>query len=461
MPNAKISLLASIAIATLLTACTAKLPAWNEGKLVVIVPATDSSAEAEFNRELLKLFAEELHSELVLIPAQRDKIGSLLKKHRGHFSASSSRSVIKPGGLHYGPSYQTVREYAVCNREGNRVKNKKELVGASLAVISGSAQDAALREAQKELPTLHWKTLHGITSAKMLEEVSNGLYDCAAANELQLAEARNYHSNLYAATELASPSNLAWGFPNDVDPKLLQRSEEFFARIEKNGTLNDLLDRFYGHSDRLGVNDSAAFIERFHTVFPKYRHLFDEAALFTGTDWRLIAAIAYQESQWDPLATSFTNVRGMMMLTEATADRMNVRNRLDAGESIRAGAKYLQLIKDQLPQRIAEPDKTWMALAAYNQGYGHLEDARVLTKRNGGDPDSWNDVKRWMPLLNRPEYYETLKYGYARGGEAVILVENIRSFYDILKKLEPQSAVEDEQPTSYRLLEPIKKLLRR
>jgi membrane-bound lytic murein transglycosylase F len=255
---------------------------------------------------------------------------------------------------------------------------------------------------------------------------------------------------------------LAWSFPNDVDPKLLQRSEAFFARIQKDGTLNDLLDRFYGHSDRLGISDSAAFIERFQSVFPTYRPLFEEAALLTGMDWRLIAAIAYQESQWDPLATSFTNVRGMMMLTEATADRMNVHNRLDAGESIRAGAKYLQLIKDQLPQRIAEPDKTWMALAAYNQGYGHLEDARVLTKRNGGDPDSWNDVKRWMPLLNRPEYYETLKYGYARGGEAVILVENIRSFYDILLKLEPPSAAVDEsQPTSYKLLEPIKKLLRR
>jgi membrane-bound lytic murein transglycosylase MltF len=188
MPNAKISLLASIAVAVLLTACTAKLPAWNEGKLVVIVPATASSAEAEFNRELLKLFAEELHSELVLVPAQREKIDRLLKKHRGHFAASSSRSVIKPSGLHYGPSYQTVREYAVCNREGNRVRNKKDLVGVSLAVISGSSQDAALREAQKELPTLHWNTVHAETTAKMLEDVSNGLYDCAAANELQLAK---------------------------------------------------------------------------------------------------------------------------------------------------------------------------------------------------------------------------------------------------------------------------------
>ena len=134
---------------------------------------------------------------------------------------------------------------------------------------------------------------------------------------------------------------------------------------------------------------------------------------------------------------------------------MKVSNRLDARESIIAGAKYLALVKEQLPARIPEPDRTWLALAAYNQGYGHLEDARILASRNGLSPDSWADVKKWMPLLNQPGYFETLKHGYARGGEAVILVESIRSYYDILKRLEPdQTAIDWETDLYWQFVPP-------
>jgi membrane-bound lytic murein transglycosylase F len=204
--------------------------------------------------------------------------------------------------------------------------------------------------------------------------------------------------------------------------------------------------------------DAAAFISGINTVLPHYRRMFEEAAALTGQDWRLLAALAYQESQWDPLATSYTNVRGMMMLTGDTADQMNVSNRLNAHESIIAGAEYLLLLKEQMPSRIPEPDRTWLALAAYNQGSSHLEDARILTHRAGLNPDSWSDVKKKMPLLSRSKYYRTLKHGYARGGEAVILVESIRSYYDMLKRLEPGQPTSPEE-VSYRLVAPMQRLL--
>jgi membrane-bound lytic murein transglycosylase F len=144
----------------------------------------------------------------------------------------------------------------------------------------------------------------------------------------------------------------------------------------------------------------------------------------------------------------------MMMLTEETADRMQLSNRLDARENIIAGAKYLSVIKESIPDRIQEPDRTWLALAAYNQGLGHLEDARVLTSRAKQNPDSWADVKKWMAQLNQPEVYDTVKHGYARGGEAVILVENIRNYHDMLKRIEPE-----ETTISYKLTKPLRGLL--
>ncbi|MFZ3019110.1 MAG: membrane-bound lytic murein transglycosylase MltF [Gallionella sp.] len=451
---------ALFSLCLLLVACGQSLPEWRNGKLVVIVPESSWGARAEFERELVQLFAEHLHSSVELIPSPQDKIDRSLRRHHAHFAAASLRSEVNIDSLHFGPSYQTVREQVICGRNAKLPRKISDLAGKSLAVVAGSAQETVLRELHEKSPELQWEVRRGLSANELLQEVANGTADCAIANELQVADARNYHANLVAAFDIGSPSRLAWAFSRDVDPDLLREAKTFFARIQQDGTLNRLLDRYYGHRNRLKAIDAAAFVASSERDLPEYRALFQEAADLTGSDWRLLAALAYQESQWDPLATSFTNVRGMMMLTEDTADRMGVKNRLDPRESIIAGAKYLALLRDQLPDRIPEPDRTWLALAAYNQGYGHLEDARILTTRNGGNPDSWTDIKKWMPLLNQPGHYETLKHGYARGGEAVILVESIRSYYDMLKRLESKNVEADTTSISYSLIEPFKRLLR-
>jgi len=451
-----------LSLSLLLVSCGDSLPPWREGKLLILVPETSQGAEAEFEREIAQLFTESLRSKAVLIATPPDKIDESLRKHHAHFAAASLRSEVESTERKFGPSYQTVREQVVCNSEITPPKTINALNELSFAVIAGSAQEKVLEEARAEFPLLKWQARHKATMLHLFQEVSDGVLDCLVANELQLANARNYHGNLVAAFNVGKPSKLAWALAADTDPDLLKQMVNFFERIQQDGTMKRLIDRYYGHSDRLNSLNASTFINRSEKVLPRYRHLFEEAAAVTGEDWRLLAALAYQESQWDPLATSFTNVRGMMMLTEDTADRMKVKNRLDARESIFAGAKYLVLIKEQMPARIPEPDRTWLALAAYNQGYGHLEDARILTKRAGLNPDSWTDVKKWMPLLNQPGYYETLKHGYARGGEAVILVESIRSYSDMLKRLEPiKSEQNEETVVSYSLLEPIKRLLRK
>jgi membrane-bound lytic murein transglycosylase F len=369
----------------------------------------------------------------------------MLQTHQAHLAAVPMRSET-PSTLRFGPSYQTVREQLVCNADKSVPNNFAGMSGLDLSAIAGSSQEAALRETQKNFPSLRWNPRNKLTIDKLLAEVSAGQSDCAAANELQLADARNYHPNLIAALDIAPPSKLAWGFPSDADPELLKQVEKFFARIHKDRTLHRLLDRYYGHNNRPDKVDTVAFINAANTVLPHYRKMFEDAATITGEDWRLLAALAYQESQWDPFATSYTNVRGMMMLTEDTADRMNLNNRLDARENILAGAKYLTVLKGGLPERIQEPDRTWLALAAYNQGFGHMEDARILTSRANHNPDSWSDVKKWMLRLNQPEIYESLKHGYARGGEAVVLVENIRSYYEMLKRLMPEKTYDYLQP---------------
>jgi peptidoglycan lytic transglycosylase F len=422
----------------LLTSCTPTEPArkpWRE-ELSIIVPQAGSGVNAEFELQLVTLFAQSLQIKTRLLPLPPGQIMPTLLANKAHIAAAGLRS-NEGDGINFGPVYQTVAEVAVCN--GKTPWRLTQLASRSIAVAAGSAQDAALHEARKKLAVLSWDTRPKQTAPDLLAEVADGKLECTIANEEQLATARNFHPDLKAALEIAPPSRLAWALAPDSDAELSAKVRQFFERIKQDGTLNRLLDRFYGHNDRLDPLDAVTFVTKVRTDLPNYRGMFEEAEALTGIEWQLLAALAYQESHWNPLATSPTNVRGMMMLTEETADRMKVKNRLDAHESIIAGARYLQLLADELPHRIPARDRTWMAMAAYNQGLGHLEDARVLAARARLNPDMWLNVRKTMPLLSDTTYAEQTKHGQARGGEAVVLVERVRLYYDMLKRMNPRN----------------------
>ena len=411
---------------------TSPLEDWRHGELVVILPPADS-LDQQFNRHLAELFAAQLGVKLKPLELYPHQVRHALSSRQAHLSAIGMRSNDPDTDLKFGVPYQTVSEMVVCG--GKPPRQQEELKAREMIVIAGSAQEAALRAAKLDDPTLNWGTVNKVKPNDLLEEVTRGEIDCTVANEEQIAIMRNFYPAMEPTFEIAPPSQLAWSFAPDADAELYAQMEKFFARIEEDGTLDRLIERFYGHNDRIVPFDAAAFLLKTSTVLPRYRRLFEEAASLTGIEWQLLAAMAYRESHWNPLATSYTKVRGMMMLTEDTADRMNVTNRLDARESIMAGARYLQLLKEQLPLRIDEPERTWLALAAYNLGMGHLEDARMLAQRYRLNADLWVDVQKVMVKLRTPRIAKTLKYGYARGGEAVVYVETVRLYYDMLIRL--------------------------
>jgi membrane-bound lytic murein transglycosylase F len=139
----------------------------------------------------------------------------------------------------------------------------------------------------------------------------------------------------------------------------------------------------------------------------------------------------------------------MMQLTTITADRFDIVDREDPRQSVLGGARYLRHLMDRLPPEIQDPDRTWLALAAYNVGFGHLKDARILTLKNGRDPNKWVDVKEFLPLLSVPKWYKKTKHGYARGHEPVSYVTRIRSFHDILVKIDDQDERRQVAPKTH------------
>ena len=390
--------------------------------------------------DLATLFAKELKVRATFILSDNpSKLDRLLRDGQAHLAAASlARHFDFPGGLAWGPSYHATQHQVVCRSEP-KAKKLEDLGGKRIGVIEESVGDYLLVEPPKYTIPIE-RLPPGTSTSDMLEQVTKGQLDCALVESTRFTLARRFFPQLEVAFNVGKPVDYAW-LVGTVDKKrILDAAGPFFERIRRDGTLKRLIDRYYGHAMRFSAVDANAFIEQVANSLPKLKPHFLEAEMASGVDWRLVAAIGYQESHWDAKATSPTGVRGFMMLTEETAVRLQIKDRLDARDSILGGARYFALLKEQLPARIEEPDRTWMALAAYNIGIGHLEDARVLAQRANLNPDKWQDVRQVITKLAEPESFNTLKHGYARGGEAMQLVDNIRNYYDILARAEPRDS---------------------
>lgn len=448
-----------IIFSTLISGCkkpAPPLPTPKDDKEIIVVthngPSTyfvnGDSEFAGLEYDLVKLFAKELGPDYkvkFLVVKNVTQVIPTLVKGKAHFAAASlSITEQRAKRLNFSSPYQTVQQRLVYNKE--TVKNisptlpkaDKDLAGKQIIVPAGTSYAERLDAMAHSISGHTWQKRQNVSSDELLEQVAEGTLDFTVADDHLIAVMQNYYPNLGAGLALGEPEKLAWAFPKNGDLWLYQQANEFFEKIKKNGVLNNLLDRYYGHSDRLNPLDVTTFLKRTRTLLPQYISLFKQAQELTGLDWRLLAALSYQESHWDRFNTSPTNVRGLMMLTEETADRLGVTDRLDPKQSIIAGARYILTLKDMVPKRIQEPDRTWIALAAYNIGYAHVEDARILAQRLKLNPDSWADLKKTLPLLNKVEYHSTLKYGYASGGAPVIFVESVRTYHNILQKYEPQ-----------------------
>ena len=414
-------------------------------ELVVLVrngPATRFlGADGKYSgieQDLLDMFARDTGTRLRLVERTKfSEVFPALRRHVAHLAAAGlSATEERRKEFIFGPAYLSVHTVVAYNTDHQRPKNIRDLISKRVVVLAGSSGAEQLGQEILEEPKLRWEEVVATDSMELLDRLASDEVDYVVTDSNIVELAQNFSPNIGRAFNLGEPETLSWAMPKDASPLLVEQVKEFFVRINANGTLRILLDRYYGHIQRLTQADVSAFLERRQSILPQYRAIFEEAQELTGIDWRLLAALGFQESHWNPLATSPTGVRGLMMLTSETADRLGVSDRLDPRQNIIAGARYLKILKDTLPERIAEPDRTWLTLASYNVGYGHLEDARILTQRHGLNPDSWVDVKKTLPLLTRSDFYTTVKRGFARGGEAVILTENIRNYFDILVRFE-------------------------
>ena len=333
----------------------------------------------------------------------------------------------------FGPTYQMVAQQLVCRRGGKRPKKFEDLVGINIKVPVHSSYVDQLKKVKISHPEIHWQEVEDTDTETLLEDVWLKKIDCTIADANIVSINRRYFPELSVRFDMSEPEPLAWVMSN-VDEALQDELEDWFDDYVNNGKLDEVMHRYYGYIERFDYVDVRAYQRKIKSRLPKYKKVFQNAAKNYKVGWTLLAAQAYQESHWRPKAKSPTGVRGMMMLTRITAKELGIDNRLDPKASIMGGASYLNKLRKRLPESVTEPDRTWLALAAYNVGMGHIWDARKLAKQLNKNPDLWQDLSTVLPLLTKKKYYKNLKHGYARGYEPVSYVKNIRNYQDMLEK---------------------------
>lgn len=434
---------ALLAVAAVLGTCSQPPPLIEQVRtLGVLKVATRNSPTAYYlgvdgpqgpEYDLAAGFARRLGAKLDLrvAPSAAAAIEEV-RRNRAHLAAAGIVATeVRRSHITFGPAYQRISQHVVFHGRRSPPATAADLVGSRIEVIAGSTHAAALAELAARHPGLVFVEVSGVDQLDLFDRVSSAAIDATVANSTDYAVGRHLHPELRRGLEIASAQDVAWAL-SPRDRSLDAAVARYFEELKSSGELTAILDRYYAEAEDFDYLDSVNFLRHVHERLPQLRPWFEEAAAETGLDWRLIAAVGYQESKWDPKAVSPTGVRGLMMLTADTARRVGVADREDARQSILGGARYLVEVRSKIPERIADPDRMWLALAGYNIGFGHLEDARILTQRLGKNPDSWNDVRRHLPLLAQERWYVETRHGYARGWEPVHFVDNVRDYMNML-----------------------------
>ena len=419
---------------------------------------TDGPAGLDY--ELTREFARELGVKLEIKPAYR--LSSLFPALKNGeidiIAAGLSQSAERVNEFRAGPAYYYVSQQLVYQKNQWRPRTIEQLIDHQdelaketdgkpvLSVVEDSHFESTLSMLKHTYPNFRFNVDKNSDINDLLKQVSQGDLMFTMADSVQVSLAQRVYPDLAVAFEMTEDQPISWFMRKSDDESLYALMIEFFGNLKQSGYLASLEEKYIGHIGTFDYVDTRAFIRALDTRLLKWAPLFQK---YSGEfDWRLIAAVAYQESHWNPRAKSPTGVRGMMMLTLPTARSVGVVNRLNPEQSVRGGVSYLHRMVSRIPDTIPEHEKIWFALASYNVGYGHMMDARRLTKLQGGDPNSWTDVKDRLPQLRQKRYFRETQYGYARGDEALVYVENIRRYYQsIIGHLEQKQILPTDAST--------------
>jgi len=410
----------------------------NTGEIVVI---TDNSAHGfylyqdrpmGFEYQLAKEFADFLNVKLTVITPGWEKMFDTLLSSKGDLIASSlTKTERRKTRLTFSDEYMPVQQQVIVRKGYHGIKELSDLDGKTVHIRRNTSYHERMVELKKSGLNIHLVFYENTPTEELLRQVQNKKIAITIADSNIFRLNRRYYPDLRIAFPVSEQQSLGWAVKKN-DVRLLKKINRFFDIIKKNGTFDQIYNKYYAGTEMFDYVDIKKFHNRLKTRLPAFKQIIKNESKKYNFDWRLIAAVIYQESQFNPNAISYTGVRGLMQLTMPTANEMGVFNRSNPEESIKGGVKYLHKLYNQFGD--LDPDeKLKFALGSYNVGYGHIKDARNIALKKGLDINKWRSLEQTLPLLRYREYHEKSTFGYARGTEPIRYVNRVLTYYNILK----------------------------
>lgn len=389
-----------------------------------------------FEYDLALEFANFLNVDLDIVTPGWNNMFSYLEEGKGDFLASGlAITKDRLEKVNFSIPYMTIQQHIVHHQLIFGPKNIDDLTFRTIHVRRGTSYHSRLEEIKKTGVELNYILHDNIPTEELIRMVHKREIKFTIADNNIAYLNQRYYPDIRIGIPLQKKESLAWAV-NKSDFQMLEQINKFFLYANETGILKQISDKYYANIEDSDPFDLKKFHQRIETRLPKYKKIIIEESAKYGFDWKLVAAVVYQESHFNPNARSFTNVRGLMQVTTATAEEMGIENRLNPSQSIKAGIKYLDKMMKKFDYLEDDYERVLFALASYNIGYGHVTDALKIAKNTGLDEIKWQNLKTVLPLLSKPKYYKKTKYGYARGWEPVQYVERILTYYDILKQKE-------------------------
>ncbi len=324
--------------------------------------------------------------------------------------------------------------------EDDLIRDPIELIGKEVYVRKNSSYAQRLEHLSDEIggDIKIIQEFGDIQTEELIDMVANKEINYTVADEDIAKITATYYPNIDVNTPLSFPTRIAWAV-NKHSPVLLEKLNQWI-RLEKSlPDYNVIYDRYF--------NDPKGYLHRVTSSYSsirghklsRYDYLIKRYAKTIDWDWKLLAALIYRESQFDPEAKSWSGAEGLMQLMPETARLYGARNIENPEQNIRAGTKYLDFLEDFWKNKVPDKDeRIKFILASYNVGQGHVEDAMRLAEEYHHDPEKWEgNVAYYLLKKSEPTYYEdkVCQSGYCRGEEPVNYVKEVLKQYDIYKQL--------------------------
>ncbi|MBK8188550.1 MAG: membrane-bound lytic murein transglycosylase MltF [Cellvibrio sp.] len=385
-----------------------------------------------YGYKLVKGFASQLGVKLVIVNEPQAPLLRLLNGQEDMVVAAITTNEAGDLPVRFADPHRQIQFELISHVDLPVPTDLASLEGLRVELTPEMAQHPEMQSIQAANPQVIWHLADTNDQADLLSRVHRGQLELAVVDSDTLLLHQYSFVNAQPAFTLGKPMDLAWAFAASVDVSLYQAAQSYMQQIKQSGRLERITAEFFQPNEEMTSVDALLLSQHLEQRLTPHMDDMKRASEEFNLDWRLLAAIGYKESQWLTKIESPTGVKGMMMLTKITAKAMGVQDREDPRQAIFGAAKLFRYLLDNQPEAIQGEDRVHFALASYNQGMGHIEDARRLTQRTGGDPNRWHDVRERLPLLSMRQYYSQARHGYMRGKEPVAFVDKVWDYYKML-----------------------------